>query len=339
MRLKDLKIGHRLSMLLALLVLILLVIGWVGLRAAKEANDKMENQYANGMLPLEQLSKIEALMQANQLFVLRAITNPSAENSKRAVEGVTANIDTITIALKLYQAKVKSETEQKLVTEFDQKRTAFVKEGLMPMIDALRDNSPARAGLVDETLTNRWQAVEPVIQKIKKLQLEETKVQYQESLASATTTRNSVILIILAALVLTIAAGYFLIRSITVPMRHAVEVAEDVAAGKLDATIAVDRQDEAGHLLGAMATMQGALNHFMEAQHEMARQHDLGMLDYVMPTERLQGSYRTMTEAVNKLVQSHIAVKMKVVEVVQGYTDGRLDVAMDRLPGQTTVLA
>ncbi|HOE42014.1 MAG TPA: methyl-accepting chemotaxis protein [Rhodoferax sp.] len=331
---KDLKIGNRLSILLALLVLLLLITGWVGLRATREANAKMENQYANGMLPLEYMSNIEALMQANQLLVLRAITNPSVENSKRAVEGVTANIDTISKSLKLFQATAKTEAETKLVADFEVKRTAFVKDGLTPMVDALRDNSPARAGLVDETLTNRWAAVVPVMQSIKKLQLEKSRADYEESLVSASATQKSIILIILAALGLTVVAGYFLIRSITVPLRHAVTVAEDVAVGKLDANITVDRGDEVGHLLGAMSTMQGVLSQFMDAQNEMTRQHDSGMLDYVMPTDHLQGAYRSMTEAVNRLVQSHIAVKMKVVEVVTAYTEGHLDVAMDRLPGQ-----
>jgi len=334
MRLKDLKIGTRLSILLAMLVLILLVIGWAGLRAAQNANEKMENQYSNGMLPLEYVSKIEALMEANQLLVLRAITNPSAENSKLAVAGITRNIETISKTLKSYQATTKSEAEQKLVAEFELKRTAFVKEGLMPMVDALKDNSPARAGLLDETLTNRWAAVEPVIQRIKIQHLEESKAEYEASLASANSTRNGVILILLAAVALTVAAGYFLIRSITLPMRHAVEVAEDVAAGKLDAHINVDRGDEAGHLLGAMATMQGVLNQFIDSQNEMARQHQNGMLDYVMPTQNLQGAYRSMTASVNELVQSHISDTMKIVKVVTGYSEGHLDICMERLPGQ-----
>ncbi|MFZ4623045.1 MAG: Tar ligand binding domain-containing protein, partial [Rhodoferax sp.] len=334
MSLKNLKIGNRLSMLLALLVLILLAIGWVGLQAARDANAKMAQQYANDLLPLEYLGNIETLMQANQLLVLRAITNPSPDNSKLAVEGVTANIASISQTLKLYQATEKSETEHKLVTDFEVKRTAFVKDGLTPMVDALRDNSPARAGLVDETLTNRWNAVAPVIASIKKLQIEEAKADYERSLASASATQTRVMLIIGGALLLTIAAGYFLIRSITQPISYAVEVADDVAAGKLDARIIVDRQDEAGHLLDTMAKMQGVLNQFIDAQKEMTRQHDQGMLDYVMPTQHLQGAYRDMAESVNQLVQSHIAVKMRVVEVMGAYVDGSFDVVMDRLPGQ-----
>jgi len=334
MKMKDMKIGNRLSILLALLIFILLLIGWVGLQAAKDANAKMERQYANGMLPLEYMGRIETLMQANQLLVLRAITNPSEGNSKQAVVGITANIDAISKTLKLYQAIEKSEVEQKLVAEFDTKRTAFVKDGLTPMVDALRDNSPARAGLLDETLTNRWIAVAPVIASIKQLQLEESKARYEASVASASSTQTRVILIIVGALLLTAVAGYFLIRSITLPMQHAVEVAEDVAVGKLDAAIVADRDDEAGHLLGAMAKMQEVLHQFINAQNEMAQQHERGMLDYVMPTQHLQGAYRAMAESVNQLVQSHIAVKMRVVEVISGYADGQLDMPMDRLPGQ-----
>ena len=334
MHLKDLKIGMRLSILLALLVLVLLITGWVGLRAAAQATVDLENQYANGMLPLRYMSQIETLMQANQMLVLRAITNPSDENSQLAVSGVTANMDTITQTLKLFQGTLMSDTEQKLVQDFEIKRTAFVKDGLMPMIDALRDNSPARAGLIEETLSNRWRDVAPVIQSIQKLQLSENLAQHQASRASAASATSGVIMVLCLAVTLTIAAGFYLIRSITQPMHRAVSIALDVAAGRLTAHIEVDRADETGHLLGAMATMQGVLNQFLESQSEMARQHDLGMLDYVMPTDHLQGSYRIMAQSINQLVRSHIAVKMKVVELVQAYTAGRLDVAMDRLPGQ-----
>ncbi len=334
MSLKNMKIGTRLSFLLALLSLVLLITGWVGLRAASEANTKMEHQYSNGMMPLEYMSSIESLMQANQMLILRAIINPSADNSKRAVEGVTGNIATITTTLKLFHATANSEAQQKLIADLEVKRAAFVKDGLDPMVDALRDNSPGRALLVDETLTNRWEELAPVIQGIKKMQLENSKAAYILSHASANTTRNGIILTMVAALAFTMVSGYFLIRSITAPMRHAVSVAQDVAVGKFDVTTDIYPQNETGQLLSAMATMQGVLGQFLDAQNEMAHQHDQGMLDYRMPTEHLQGSYRSMAESVNQLVQSHIAVNMKVVEVMQAYTEGHLDLQMDRLPGQ-----
>jgi len=108
------KIGTRLSLLLALLMAVMLVIGWAGLQAAADANQKMELQYKHSMQPLEYISHIESLMQANQLLVLRAITNPSPDSAKRAVDNVTANIEAISKTLKLYMATPKSAQEQAL---------------------------------------------------------------------------------------------------------------------------------------------------------------------------------------------------------------------------------
>jgi methyl-accepting chemotaxis protein len=87
-------------------------------------------------------------------------------------------------------------------------------------------------------------------------------------------------------------------------------------------------------VLRALIRMQAVLTSFVQAQSEMARQHALGMIDHQMPAKELPGSYGLMAQSVNELVNSHIAVKMKVVEVITEYAEGKLDVAMDRLPGQ-----
>ena len=93
-------------------------------------------------------------------------------------------------------------------------------------------------------------------------------------------------------------------------------------------------KDETAEVLTSLIAMHGVLRGFQVEQQEMARQHDAGALDYGMPLEKLQGAYRSMGESVNQLVKSHIAVKMKVVDLVTEYAAGKLDAAMERLPGQ-----
>jgi methyl-accepting chemotaxis protein len=93
-------------------------------------------------------------------------------------------------------------------------------------------------------------------------------------------------------------------------------------------------RDEAAQVLQSVITMQEVLARFRAAQVELAQQHEAGMLDFRMASQGLPGDYAVMAESINQLVQAHIAVKMKVVEVVSAYTEGRLDVTMDRLPGQ-----
>jgi methyl-accepting chemotaxis protein len=141
-----------------------------------------------------------------------------------------------------------------------------------------------------------------------------------------------------AAIALAMALGAVLAmaitRSITRPLDRAVAVARAVARGRLDNDVSTHASDETGQLLRSMGEMQTALTDFEAAQQAMAQQHALGMLDHVMPVQRMEGAFGSMGQSINDLVQSHIAVKMKVVDVVTGYAEGKLDVVMERLPGQ-----
>lgn len=53
-----------------------------------------------------------------------------------------------------------------------------------------------------------------------------------------------------------------------------------------------------------------------------------------MPASQLPGVYGTMAQSINALVHSHIELKNRIVDVVTGYAEGQLDVAIERLPGQ-----
>ncbi|MEZ5334827.1 MAG: hypothetical protein R2741_06135 [Methanolobus sp.] len=45
-----------------------------------------------------------------------------------------------------------------------------------------------------------------------------------------------------------------------------------------------------------------------------------------------------MADEINKLVESHIEVKMKIVDVVSRYANGDLSIDMDRLPGKKALI-
>jgi len=62
-----------------------------------------------------------------------------------------------------------------------------------------------------------------------------------------------------AAVVLGAVLAWALTRSVTRPLGHALQVAEDIARGDLSRELVVDRQDETGRLLAALAHMQGQL--------------------------------------------------------------------------------
>ncbi len=138
------------------------------------------------------------------------------------------------------------------------------------------------------------------------------------------------------AIVLIISAiwWWMIQRMVTQPIGFVTQAAANIAKGNLGNKLDTDRQDEVGQLLTSMDHMQTVLETLHKEQAEMARQHDRGMLDYRIPTQGLPGTYGVMANDVNTLVDSHIGVKMRVVELATAYADGELDASMERLPGQ-----
>jgi methyl-accepting chemotaxis protein len=157
--------------------------------------------------------------------------------------------------------------------------------------------------------------------------VEATRAQYLKA-------QTSIVGVTAVAALLALMLGVLIARGITRPLSRAVDVANSVASGKLDNAIELTGRDEAGMLLEAMRNMQDKLKSLSAAQLAMKQQHDAGATSYRVDAAQFAGSYREMAETFNALVASHIAVKMRIVEVVQMYAVGDLSHDMDRLPGE-----
>ncbi|UYK78441.1 methyl-accepting chemotaxis protein [Xanthomonas sacchari] len=132
---------------------------------------------------------------------------------------------------------------------------------------------------------------------------------------------------------------YLLLRRLVVkPLASAVEVSSAVAAGRLDSRIQYSRNDELGQLLGSLQRMQQQLRAVLDAQKEMAQRHDAGEISYRMDEAAFPGDYGRMVHDSNALAASHIAVKMRLAQIMGRYAIGDLSEDMDRLPGEKAVL-
>jgi methyl-accepting chemotaxis protein len=113
--------------------------------------------------------------------------------------------------------------------------------------------------------------------------------------------------LMIAATVLSIALGARIVRSIVPPLRHASQVADTVAQGRLDTQIHMRTQDEIGELLQALARMQTQLRSLVASVRTNAEQVAnasseiaLGNSDLAARTEQqasaLQSTASSMTE-------------------------------------------
>uniref|UniRef100_UPI0025E47E4E methyl-accepting chemotaxis protein n=1 Tax=uncultured Xanthomonas sp. TaxID=152831 RepID=UPI0025E47E4E len=137
-----------------------------------------------------------------------------------------------------------------------------------------------------------------------------------------------------------IAFGWIVARAITRPLRRAIRTAHAVSQGKLDnpIAIAIDGGDEVGQLLQAMDSMQRQLRRVIQAQTEMGAQHEAGVTSHRIVASEFPGEFGSMVQAGNALVEGHIAVTLRVVELIKRYARGDLSQELEALPGERAVI-
>jgi methyl-accepting chemotaxis protein len=335
MNLSNMKIGMRLSMLIGALSILLVAVGSVGLYGISKSNESGRVIYEKNLQSTGQVAEVQRLLLRNRLALAVALITPVPETIQTTTAEVESNIAAITKIWEQYSAQPQSPEEAALAKDFASNRKAFVQEGLLKVVAALRANDIKEANrLVVSNIRPLYLPVGKGIDALLKYQLDSGKREYDAALASFQSIRILAIGSVVVGLLFATLFGLFLVRGITRPLTRAVDSANNIAAGRLDDALHSDSTDETGMLLKAMATMQTVLSKFQSAQVEMAKQQDAGAMDYRIPTTDLPGAYGTMAEGVNTLVQSNIAVTMKTVDVIAGYAEGQLDVVMDRLPGQ-----
>jgi methyl-accepting chemotaxis protein len=109
--------------------------------------------------------------------------------------------------------------------------------------------------------------------------------------------------IIIAAIVW---ASFQLIRSIINPLNQAEFMASSIAQGDLSNTITVTSQDEVGHLLSSLKTMQDKIKQLVDDSKMLSQAAVDGKLATRADVSKHQGEFRAVVEGVNATLDSVI---------------------------------
>ncbi|MCC8667846.1 methyl-accepting chemotaxis protein [Xanthomonas arboricola] len=195
----------------------------------------------------------------------------------------------------------------------------------------------------DATADTQWNAalddLGQAMQALSSVSLQALQRQSERHLADARNAMWQAIAGLSLLAVLIAALGWYTLSRLTRNVRRAAVVAANIAQGQLGERIAAPSRDETGQLLDNMRRMQEQLQRVLAAQSEMAQRHDAGQISYRMDAETFPGAYATMVRDTNALVGSHIAVKMKLAQIMSRYAIGDLSQDMDRLPGEKAVFS
>jgi len=257
----NIKIGAKLYALIGFLSVLLIVISFLGLSNAKEANDGLDTVYKDRVVPLKDLKVIADMYAVNIVDTSHKMRNGNvtwAEGRKNVDDAVK----TIANKWKEYLATTLVAEEKNLVEEIKPLMQS-ADTAVAQLADILKRED--RDALARFTISELYPVVDPVSGKFSDLIDVQLKVAKEEYDKNSRAYRQSKTLSF-AALILGVALaggfGFMIVRSITIPVAKAAALAETMAGGDFTARIDIRQKDEIGlmaHSLNTMTTQLGGM--------------------------------------------------------------------------------
>lgn len=320
--LKNLKIGHKLALLLLLLCSGIVFVGFLGLHGMKTGDDALDTMYADRVVPLRDLKVIADMYAVNMVDMIHKARNGNVTPAA-AIEAIDTAKDTIHQKWQAYLATYLVPEERALVARA---------EPLMAEADRAANLARAiltagRPGELDEFVVHAlYPAVEPVsdaLASLIDLQLTVAKKTYDASEILYDETREQTIALIVGALLLGLVAGVLIIRSITVPLTHLSGLIGRMARGDLAIAVADDgRKDEVGEMARATAAIATTLNAVAKDLRDLIDSARSGTLSVRVDSTQHAGEFAALTRGANELVEVLTAPLFEVAAVMGKLASG-----------------
>jgi methyl-accepting chemotaxis protein len=263
MNITHLKIGTRLAAAFALLILVLVVSATMGLRSLAELENDIEKLAHEGMVNLDQAHVL--VHNANRVaLALRnaVLAEQDAEIAAEHQLALQARADNTKILAQL-EKTAHTPQERSLIAALHQARSAYMQETDKAFeLARTHQDAPARAALhgpVALTQKAYFASIEAVVAA----EGAEAKQEAANAEADYQHGRNLQVGLLLTSLVLSIAVGTIITRSITRPVAQAVATARRVQQGDLSVDVQIAGRDEIADLLAALSEMQHDLRHIV----------------------------------------------------------------------------
>ena len=256
----KLTISTRLTLLIGLMGLLLVLIGGIGLYGMTRSNDALDNMYSGPLTQTTQIDDIRYLGLRSHLVIANAVIEQTPERTSQTIAEVQANIDQITKIWTAYMATPMPPEEAQMAKTYEEKRNSYVQQGLLPALAALRASDYKETQrIVVEVIRPTFDAARDQSDLMLKFNLDEAKGDFDAASNRFHAIRMVSVVSIVLGLLFAVFFGLSLLRSITLPLRRAVDVTEAVAQGDLTQTVDVSGSDEISALMRAVTHMQTSL--------------------------------------------------------------------------------
>jgi methyl-accepting chemotaxis protein len=261
-------IRTRLLSTLGVMVFIALIMGATNLYSLSSSQRAMQQIQESGVLAQLHANQIRSLLSENIAQVALALQHdPESKTAGMHNHAVGMHLDTIaantaeiTKSLAFLNGLQLAPALKEKLDAAIKARNDFGRDGLMPAVQAIQDEFYESA---TETLVTQISPLYKELDKATQAFVDEV-VAHDEALIAASEANFRRMLWLSGILILTAAAaaliaGIVLMRVILRPLDRAMGVFRNIAEGRYDNAIAIDRHDEIGRVLEELESMQTKL--------------------------------------------------------------------------------
>ncbi len=256
---KSLKVGARLALLTVILSAVGLLSGVLGLRGMSFSNGRLKTVYEDRTVCLVQLARIMQAAYNVRIATINAVAMADTPAlAEHALANVPQQLGVIDANLKEYMATFLVPEEKELLNEFLSTWKEYMerREGILERVRA-HDRSGGlekikEAGAILVLPSEKLSALQTLQERI-------AKQEYEEAVTTYNATLRSDVVAMGVGLLVAIAFAIWVARSVTVPLREAVDASDRLADGDLTVDLDSDSQDETGLLLRSMKQMVSKL--------------------------------------------------------------------------------
>jgi signal transduction histidine kinase len=266
----DLKTGTKMMATFLLIALIIVALAFEGYQSIKLVNDNMVSMYENRLLPSQQLGNVKGAQYKLKVDLGRFILLP--EERDELEQDMTRQIQSVDRDIKLYAATYLVPEEEVALDRFKLAWSAYL-DTVAEEVRLVKVGDTASAirslGQGGKVFTAQ-RAVDGILADLSEIQGRVGSELMQQGERRFNRTKWAMIISGCLAVLLAVALGFTISRSITIPLSAITAAARNLSGGDIDAGalsgIAL-RRDEIGILARTFTLMAGQLMETLEGLH------------------------------------------------------------------------
>ncbi len=279
---KDWKIGTRIAAGFTAVLLVSLLFGMFTMHQAQQVEKKSEMLATNYFPSVLALTRIQSRLQESVSSLLQMVASSDAaeiEQRRAAISSLRAADE---VDLKFYQSTPFTPEEAAIFADSEATRSrfiaAFAEVQRVGQSTSAAENVRAQV-IFEQQLRPLYESYSAQLQSMVDL----NKRGAEDGLASIREAVSSTVHGVLMGLLLTVAMiipiTFFIVRSISVPLSHAVLVLEQMSDGDLTVSLEIDTKDEVGKMAAALNAALEKMRHTLFEVAESAAHSNASSLE------------------------------------------------------------